>query len=97
MLFTFSDGVPRVINILCHKSMLVAYGQGKKHVEASSMERALKDSMHLLVKPVKGKSSPWPAVKNKKASPWLGVFSGLGVVFIGAVAFVLVRHFGLIH
>jgi MSHA biogenesis protein MshM len=47
LLFKASKGIPRVINILCHKSMLVAYGQDKKVVDKLSMQKAVQDSQDI--------------------------------------------------
>lgn len=44
LLFKASNGIPRIINILCHKSMLVAYSYGKKNVTLKSMLLAIKDT-----------------------------------------------------
>jgi len=43
-LFRASKGVPRVINTLCHKALLVAYGEGKLSITHKIMQRALKDT-----------------------------------------------------
>lgn len=43
-LFKASRGVPRLINILSHKSMMSAYGQGSKYVEDKNMRAAIKDT-----------------------------------------------------
>jgi len=39
-----SGGIPRMINILCHKSMLVAFGQGEHMVTAKHLRAAVDDS-----------------------------------------------------
>ncbi len=44
ILFKASNGIPRIINILCHKSLLAAYGYGKKNVSIKSMLLAIKDT-----------------------------------------------------
>lgn len=43
-LYRSSGGIPRVLNILSHKSMLVAYGQGMHTVTDAHVERAIHDS-----------------------------------------------------
>lgn len=48
LLFRASHGIPRVINILCHKAMLSAYGRNKKQVDAKSMLEAIKDSDNIV-------------------------------------------------
>ncbi|EKD71871.1 MAG: MSHA biogenesis protein MshM (Pilus type IV) [uncultured bacterium] len=44
ILYHASQGVPRVINILSHKALLVAYGKGEKQIDHKSMRLAIKDS-----------------------------------------------------
>lgn len=44
VLYRASGGVPRVINILCHKALLVAFGKGEHKVSAHAMIQAVKDS-----------------------------------------------------
>ena len=43
-LFKASRGIPRLINILSHKSMMSAYGQGTKYVDNKNMKAAIKDT-----------------------------------------------------
>lgn len=43
-LFKASRGIPRLINILAHKAMMSAYGQGAKHVDNNNMRAAIKDT-----------------------------------------------------
>ena len=43
-LFKASRGIPRLINILSHKSMMSAYGQGTKYVDNNNMKAAIKDT-----------------------------------------------------
>ncbi len=44
ILYRASRGVPRVINILCHKSLLLAYGSGESMVTPQMMKLAVRDS-----------------------------------------------------
>ncbi len=41
LLFKASKGVPRLINILCHKAFLIAYGYNKNKVETNTMKMAI--------------------------------------------------------
>lgn len=50
LLFEASNGIPRVVNILCHKAMLAAYGKGEKKVTYASMIQAIKDSKDIVKK-----------------------------------------------
>jgi MSHA biogenesis protein MshM len=43
-LYRASQGLPRLLNILCHKSLLVAYGQGKHQVDVRAVSRAIADT-----------------------------------------------------
>ena len=43
-LFKASRGIPRLINILSHKSMMAAYGQGTKYVDVNNMQAAIRDT-----------------------------------------------------
>lgn len=39
-----SGGIPRVINVLCHKSLMVAYGRGDFRITTEHVERAVDDT-----------------------------------------------------
>ncbi len=39
-----SQGIPRVINILCHKALMVAYGRGEQRITPLHVERAIDDT-----------------------------------------------------
>lgn len=43
-LFDASRGIPRLVNILCHKALMVAYGKGDRTVEREHMRRAIADT-----------------------------------------------------
>lgn len=43
-LFVASHGVPRLINIIAHKAMLVAYGEGKRQVTTRHLRFAVRDT-----------------------------------------------------
>jgi len=43
-LFKVSGGIPRMINILCHKAMMVAFGKGDDRIRRGYMVLAIKDS-----------------------------------------------------
>lgn len=44
ILYKASKGVPRIINILCHKALLLAYGCGESRVTPNMMKLAIRDS-----------------------------------------------------
>ena len=41
----FSGGIPRLINILCHKAMLLAYGEGDSQIRLKHMHMAARDTL----------------------------------------------------
>jgi MSHA biogenesis protein MshM len=43
-LLKYSRGIPRLVNILAHKSMMLAYGNGRFKVEAIDVKKAAKDT-----------------------------------------------------
>lgn len=53
-LFKASKGIPRLINILCHKALMVSYGEGKQSVGSHAMRDAIKDT-EAVEKPTHGK------------------------------------------
>lgn len=44
-LHSASGGIPRLVNILAHKSLMLAYGEGKQQVTASHVKMAAKDTL----------------------------------------------------
>jgi MSHA biogenesis protein MshM len=45
-----SRGIPRLINILSHKAMLAAFGQGAKHIDKEHIRLAVNDSEQAVVR-----------------------------------------------
>lgn len=43
-LFKASSGTPRIVNVLCHKALMLAYGEGKQTVESKHVRLAVKDT-----------------------------------------------------
>lgn len=43
-LYRASKGLPRLLNVLCHKSMLASYGRGLTKIDARSVKRAIADT-----------------------------------------------------
>jgi MSHA biogenesis protein MshM len=69
-LYKASKGMPRLLNILCHKSLLVAYGQGKLSVDSHAVNRAIEDTESV----------------NPSLRPlWLIMYIGTGVLVAGAL------------
>lgn len=44
LLFKASHGIPRIVNVLCHKALMLAYGEGKNKVTRSHVRLAIKDT-----------------------------------------------------
>ncbi len=44
LLYKASGGLPRIMNILCHKAMLAAYGKGDANVNRKAIMKAIKDT-----------------------------------------------------
>jgi len=55
-LFVASRGIPRLINILCHKALMVAYGQGIHHVDETMVRMAISDTEDTQLS---SRRSPW--------------------------------------
>ncbi len=43
-LFRVSGGIPRVVNILCHKALMVAFGKGERNVQIDHLRSAAEDT-----------------------------------------------------
>jgi MSHA biogenesis protein MshM len=72
-LYRHSNGIPRLINILCHKALICAYGEGKKKVTHKHVNIAALDIEHTKVNPESWMTSIMPDF-----SRWL--FGSLGIV-----------------
>jgi general secretion pathway protein A len=44
LIYRYSDGIPRLINIICDNSLLTAYAHDKHHVNAEIVHDAVKDN-----------------------------------------------------
>tara|TARA_R110001632_G_scaffold155873_2_gene274153 strand:+ start:112623 stop:113531 length:909 start_codon:yes stop_codon:yes gene_type:complete len=44
LLFKASKGTPRIVNVLCHKALMLAYGEGKQQVEIKHIKLAINDT-----------------------------------------------------
>lgn len=49
-LYQASGGTPRIINILCHKSLLLVFGEGKQQVEEKHIQIAASDTPAAIIK-----------------------------------------------
>ncbi len=48
MIFKASHGIPRLVNVLAHKAMLIAYGEGKKTIHKKHIAYAIADTESLV-------------------------------------------------
>lgn len=44
LLFKKTKGIPRLINIICHKALMVTYGRGERRVEKQAVRAAVNDT-----------------------------------------------------
>lgn len=49
LLYKASQGIPRVINILCHKAMLAAFGKGERNIQLSHVRSAVEDTEGVVI------------------------------------------------
>ncbi|MES2218515.1 MAG: AAA family ATPase [Pseudomonadota bacterium] len=49
ILYQASNGVPRIVNILCHKALMAAYGRGDKNITPKTMRLAVRDTEIALI------------------------------------------------
>lgn len=75
-LFKASRGIPRLINILSHKSMMSAYGQGTKYVDIKNMKAAIRDTEDAQLRHA-----------DKSKLSWFIVAAGLFAAFFSAYFF----------
>lgn len=55
-LYRASGGIPRLVNILAHKALMLCYGQGRQQVAAAHVAGAARDTLA-----AKGRAWPWLA------------------------------------
>lgn len=67
-LHTASGGIPRLINILAHKSLMLTYGEGRQQVRAQSIRAAAKDT---------------EAARSTLVQPWMFWLAGCGTALTG--------------
>lgn len=70
-LFRASQGTPRLVNVLCHKALMLAFGEGKMQVTPTHMQLAVQDTE--------------AAIQSSTRLAWPLLFSLLaGVLLLGA-------------
>ncbi|MCG2584560.1 ExeA family protein [Massilia sp. TS11] len=75
-LYAVSGGVPRLINILAHKSMMLCFGEGKQQIKKTHVEEAARDTV---------------ATKTVRWLPWAIGAAAAGVLGLGAALWVALR------
>jgi MSHA biogenesis protein MshM len=68
-LYAASGGVPRLVNILAHKSMMLSYGQGRQQVARGHVSAAARDTL---------------ATSRRRVWPWAVLSAGLVAAAAGA-------------
>jgi MSHA biogenesis protein MshM len=70
-----SRGIPRLVNILCHKALMVAYGQGQAVVDLPEVKMACRDTEDAT-------QLPKSLLAGKSFSCIIGVIALLGVLLV---------------
>lgn len=74
LLYKASNGIPRLVNILSHKSLLVAYGRGHKQIDHKSVLSAVKDT---------------ESVKNNKLKRYVLMGCKIAVILLAVAAIII--------
>lgn len=72
VLFHASRGIPRIVNILSHKALLVAYGRGNKQIDHRAMRVAVRDTESAMS-------------RKYKRSFFISLISFAGIVLLTAI------------
>lgn len=67
-LFAASGGIPRLVNIMAHKALMVAYGQGRRQVGRKHVIDAARDTV-----PTKRRTWPWALAFSALAAAAAGL------------------------
>ncbi|MDP2139932.1 MAG: AAA family ATPase [Gammaproteobacteria bacterium] len=78
VLYQSSRGIPRVVNILCHKALMSAYGKGERSVDAIHMRSAAEDTEGITI----------PATSYKSVS-----FAGMALLAGVALVVYLISYY----
>jgi len=81
VIYRRSNGIPRLINVICHKALISAYGEGSKKVTHKHVNMAVQDMEETVYTPQNGMRYFFPSL-----SKWLfGSLGVIGIVFLGHV------------
>ena len=86
-IFRHSKGIPRLINIICHKSLICAYGEGAKTVTHKHVTAAVQD-MDETIQANQTKPKSWPQLWSR----WLLGTLGVSGLFLLAVSSILLLN-----
>ena len=86
-IFRHSKGIPRLINIICHKSLICAYGEGAKTVTHKHVTAAAQD-MDETIQANQTKPKSWPQLWSR----WLLGTLGVSGLFLLAVSSILLLN-----
>jgi MSHA biogenesis protein MshM len=78
LLSSASAGVPRLLNVLAHKALMVAYGRGEQRVVRDHVRRAVIDT---------------EGVEHKVPGYVSRVLAALGILSVGAALFYIASHY----
>ncbi len=81
LLIKASGGTPRIVNVLCHKSLMLAFGEGLQHVEPRHVLAAAKDT---------------EAALSEGSGYRVKVAAGLAVLAMGIIAIVFAIQGGAV-
>jgi len=76
-LFAASGGIPRLVNILAHKALMLSYGQGKQQVARSHVALAVSDTL--------------PARRRRRLWPWLAASATVVAAAAAGAAWAFIR------
>lgn len=78
-LYEASHGIPRLINIICHKALIAAYGEGVRVVKPRHMQVAINDTLQAqAVSPSRGLGGWAPSIYR-----W--IFGSIAVMAVGTM------------
>lgn len=80
LLYQASNGIPRLINILCDKSLMVAFGRASREVSRRNMKSAIDDTESVR--------------SSAHANSWLYLLGAIGIVLAGLLYVLFIKAGG---
>lgn len=65
VLYGASNGIPRLVNILAHKALIAAYGEGSLTVRPDHLRAAIRDTLEARQIRKRGVRSWWPSISHR--------------------------------